>query len=329
MMVFIQFKLLGQDKAVTQRITIFGIRLKKREKVKTKKKKNKSSEDDNNIEGNPENSQTVQEENRKDEVPHKEPVEDNSGCETCTEGTDREKVGIFTKIKNFFNSLISKIRQTFAKICDTIKTVKDKIHKVDEFLHDEKNIELFTLGKNELFYLLKHYMPRKWKGRLLLGTGDPASTGYALGTLYALYPVHGGNLIVTPDFENKIIKEFKDMLENKLNEINISQNWNPKTLDPEKMGGFNFGSEDKILRYIFRGDTIYDVIIPEDAEVIKVDDEKGIYRANKIIVTNPRKITDDFVMELYKKNTLSNKIIAQCLVTLLWKKRKEISKYII
>ncbi len=202
----VQFKLLGHNKTVTNRITLFGIRLKKREKVKTKKKKNKSSEDDNNIEGNPENSQTVQEENRQDEVSHKEPVEDNQGCETCTEGTDGKKVGIFTKIKNFFKSLISKIRQTFKKICDTIKTAKDKIQKVDEFLHDEKNIELFMLGKNELFYLLKHYMPRKWKGRLLLGTGEPASTGYALGTLYALYPVHGGNLIVTPDFENKVIK---------------------------------------------------------------------------------------------------------------------------
>lgn len=202
----IQYKLLGRDKTVTQRITIFGIRLKKREKVKTKKKKNKSSEDDNNIEGNLENSQTVQEENRKDEVSHKEPIEDNPGCEACEEGTEGEKVGIFTKIKNFFKSLTSKIKQTFKKICDTIKTVKDKINKVDEFLHDEKNIELFTLGKNELFYLLKHYMPRKWKGRLLLGTGDPASTGYALGTLYALYPVHGGNLIVTPDFDNKVIK---------------------------------------------------------------------------------------------------------------------------
>ena len=95
------------------------------------------------------------------------------------------------------------------------------------------------------------------------------------------------------------------------------------------MGGFNFGTEDKILRWLHRGDTIYDVLIPEDAEVIHSDEEKGIYRANMIIVTNPREITDDMVKELYHKTTLSNKIIAQCLVTLLWKKRLEISKYII
>ena len=117
--------------------------------------------------------------------------------------------------------------------------------------------------------------------------------------------------------------------EYKLDEINVAEKWNPNNLEPEEMGGFNFGAEDKILRWLHRGDTIYDVRIPEDAEVIQVDDEKGIYRANKIIVTNPRKITDDMVMDLYKKTTLSNKIIAQCLLTLIWKNRIEISKYII
>ena len=115
----------------------------------------------------------------------------------------------------------------------------------------------------------------------------------------------------------------------KLDEINISEKWDTSTLDPEKMGGFNFGTEDKILRWLHRGDTIYDVIVPDDAEVILCDEEKGIYRSNKIIVTNPRTITDELVLELYKKTTLSDKIIAQCLVTLLWKKRKEISKFII
>ena len=117
--------------------------------------------------------------------------------------------------------------------------------------------------------------------------------------------------------------------EYKLDEINISNNWNPNENEPEKVGGFNFGSENKILRWLHRGDTIYDVIIPKDAEIILCNEEKGVWRANKIIVTNPREITDELVIELYKKTTLSNKIIAQCLETLLWKNRIEISKYII
>ena len=117
--------------------------------------------------------------------------------------------------------------------------------------------------------------------------------------------------------------------EYKLDEINNAEKWNPKASTPEEMGGFNFGTEEKILRWLHRGDTIYDVIIPDGAEVIEVDYEKGIYRSNQIIVTNPRKITDEMVLELYKKSNLSNKIIAQCLQTLIWKNRLEISKYII
>jgi hypothetical protein len=117
--------------------------------------------------------------------------------------------------------------------------------------------------------------------------------------------------------------------EYKLDEVNIASKWNSKSNEPEEMGGFSFSREDKILRWLHRGDTIYDVIIPSDAEVILVDEEKGIYRSNKIIVTNPRKITDEMVIDLYKMSNLSNKVIAQCLLTLVWKNRKEISKYII
>lgn len=125
------------------------------------------------------------------------------------------------------------------------------------------------------------------------------------------------------------IKSNAGGFEYKLDEVNIAKLWNPNTMEPDKMGGFNFGTEDKILRWLHRGDTIYDVIIPDDAEVILCDENKGVYRANKIIVSNPRKITDNLVMDLYKKTTLSNKILADCLVTLIWKDRIEISKCII
>ena len=125
------------------------------------------------------------------------------------------------------------------------------------------------------------------------------------------------------------IKSNAGGFEYKLDEINYSDNWNPNEIEPDKMGGFNFGSEDKILRWLHRGDTIYDVIVPEDAEIVLCNEEKGVWRANKIIVTNPRILTDEVVMELYKKTTLSNKVLAQCLQTLLWRNRLEISKYIV
>jgi len=34
------------------------------------------------------------------------------------------------------------------------------------------------------------------------------------------------------------------------------------------MGGFNFGTEDKILRWLHRGDTIYNVDVPEDVDLV-------------------------------------------------------------
>ena len=115
----------------------------------------------------------------------------------------------------------------------------------------------------------------------------------------------------------------------KLDEVITANVWNPTETEPEKMGGFNFSTEDKILRYIFRGDTIYDVIIPDDAEVINVDEEKGIYRANKIIVTNPKIITEDMVIDIYKKSTLPTNRYFQCIYCLLFRKYINASRYII
>lgn len=115
----------------------------------------------------------------------------------------------------------------------------------------------------------------------------------------------------------------------KLDEVITANLWNPNEVEPEKMGGFNFSTEDKILRYIFRGDTIYDVVIPNDAEVITVDENKGIYRSNKIIVTNPRTITEDMVIDIYKNSTLAIDRYFQCIYCLLFRNYINASKYII
>lgn len=93
----------------------------------------------------------------------------------------------------------------------------------------------------------------------------------------------------------------------KVDEVNISENWNPKATKPKEMGGFNFSVEDKILRWLHRGDTLYDVIIPEDAEVVDCTPSAtphGVFRSNKIIITNPRKVTDEMALEFYNKSTI-------------------------
>lgn len=103
----------------------------------------------------------------------------------------------------------------------------------------------------------------------------------------------------------------------KVDEVNIAEHWNPNTLEPEEMGGFNFSTEDKILRWLVRGDTLYNVEIPEDAEVVNCPSESapnGVFRSNKIILHNPRTVTDEIAMNLYLKSDLPEKSYYKSLI---------------
>ena len=98
--------------------------------------------------------------------------------------------------------------------------------------------------------------------------------------------------------------------EYKIDEVNIAKTWNINSNDPKEMGGFNFSTEDKILRWLVRGDTLYDVIVPSNAEIIDCPSESaphGVFRSNKIILKNPRKMTDKLAMEFYLKSNLPEK----------------------
>ena len=102
--------------------------------------------------------------------------------------------------------------------------------------------------------------------------------------------------------------------EYKIGEVNVANYWNPKAKDPKDFGGFNFSTETKILRWLIRGDTIYDVTIPEDAEVIEVNHSTtphGVFRANKIILNNPRLVDDEFAMHLYEISDIPEKAYFQ------------------
>jgi len=98
--------------------------------------------------------------------------------------------------------------------------------------------------------------------------------------------------------------------EYKIYDINIAKIWNPSAKSGKDFGGFNFSTEDKIIRWLHRGNILYDVIIPDGAEVVdcvKSSTPHGVFRSNKIIVTNPRLITDEIALEFYKKSTIPEK----------------------
>ena len=109
-------------------------------------------------------------------------------------------------------------------------------------------------------------------------------------------------------FDTKSGADFK--YKYKVGEVNVAKRWNPNADNPKDFGGFNFSTDTKILRWMARGDTLYDVEVPDDAEVVDVPNPTcphGLLRTNKIIVKNPRKLTDELVMDLYEKSDLTDK----------------------
>lgn len=99
----------------------------------------------------------------------------------------------------------------------------------------------------------------------------------------------------------------KNDFEYKLDEVNVSNNWNPTAESGKDFGGFNYATEDCILRWLHRGDTIYDVEVPNDAENIRIDGATTIYRTNKIIIKNPRKVDDELALHFYKISNIPEK----------------------
>ena len=95
--------------------------------------------------------------------------------------------------------------------------------------------------------------------------------------------------------------------EYKLNEINIANYWNPKADNPKDFGGFNYCKEDSIVRWLHRGNVIYDVEIPSDAEVVKLEGATTVYRTNKMIIINPKEVNDDLALHYYKISNIPEK----------------------
>lgn len=104
-----------------------------------------------------------------------------------------------------------------------------------------------------------------------------------------------------------------------LDEITSSKKWNRTSSDPAEMGGFSFSNETNILRWFVRGDTLYDVKIPPNTEIVQCINPStpyGVFRANKIIITNPRPITDDLALYYYQKSSIPEKTYYKALAGL-------------
>ena len=98
------------------------------------------------------------------------------------------------------------IKERIIRWLTTISDWKNKGSLILEFLKDEINKEGFRISFIKVKKLLKHILPTKLKSQIIFGTGDPCSTGQAIGAMSVLYGIYGNKIKIIPDFENKILE---------------------------------------------------------------------------------------------------------------------------
>lgn len=133
----------------------------------------------------------------------------NEAVEQSTEEEEHSREAIFTRIytriKNKLISFFKAIKNKIIKIIQGFLKVKNKLGLILDFINDDINKRGFHFTYKTLKRLLRHILPRRLRSKLIFGTGDPCSTGQALGIFGILYGIYGNNLQITPDFENKVL----------------------------------------------------------------------------------------------------------------------------
>lgn len=114
-----------------------------------------------------------------------------------------KKTGCFS----FFKKIGYTIRSFYAKIKDIKNWARNLSVKTDYYLEIFKSREAKEAIALCLFQLKRIYRnirPGKLIANLLIGTGDPASTGKIFELYSILYPYLGKNVNMMPDFERSV-----------------------------------------------------------------------------------------------------------------------------
>ena len=102
------------------------------------------------------------------------------------------------------------------------------------------------------------------------------------------------------------IKEYRDGKRFPIDELVVAdKEIDFNAIESIQMGGFCVSTYNYAFRWLIRGDTLCEVLIPEDSKFYKTVSDDDVYVCEKMILTNPKKIDDSFAMELYKVSTLN------------------------
>lgn len=135
----------------------------------------------------------------------------------------QKKSNVWKKIKAFLTKIQSLIRKFFSigsKVKKVISNSKEKIKSISSLikgLWHKKNL-IMTFLKNEInkagikitlkrvWEILKHCAPKRIRGKIRYGTGDPCSTGEVFAVAAMFYAKYGNSLILEADFEEEVLQ---------------------------------------------------------------------------------------------------------------------------
>ncbi len=101
---------------------------------------------------------------------------------------------------------LKKLQYTIRLFCAKIREGRQRLQELREFLTLDSTRAALKLCKGQMFYLLKKLGPKKVRGWVHFGTGDPAQTGEILGGISALYALWPCRLELQPDFQQKVLE---------------------------------------------------------------------------------------------------------------------------
>ena len=128
-----------------------------------------------------------------------------SGKETPFKEPTKEEPNRRSFFEKLF-SMLKNIKYTIIKIYDKIKHILKNIEYYLKVIRSETFQRAFGVCSEQTIALLNGIKPKKLRGNLVIGTGDPASTGQILAVYGMLYPVIGDHINITPDFERQIVE---------------------------------------------------------------------------------------------------------------------------
>ncbi len=108
---------------------------------------------------------------------------------------NKNKKSIFKRIKSIYNGIKHKIIYYIDNLKEILAQVNDRENR-------EAVVYALKMIKQPVSFILNE----KLKVRMKLGTDDPANTGEILGIAYAAAALLGVDLVIEPDFENKIFE---------------------------------------------------------------------------------------------------------------------------